>query len=131
MRITEAKLRQIIREELSRDEQLNEFVGGLSSKSKAKKALDKLSSGTGTAQDRDFLQKFLLNTQVERFSLPSGEVDQFGNPLTSYEKHTENFVDALLQAEEDGNYIQVDLIKLRAIDFIDGQRKNLELPKGR
>jgi len=128
MRITEAKLRQIIREELARDEQLNEFVGGLS---KARKALDNLSSGTGTVQDREFLEKFLVDAQMKKGALPAGPRDQFGETLTSYEEHTKGFIDALLRAEEAGKYHQVDAIKLRAIDFIDGKRKNLELPKGR
>ena len=131
VKITEAKLRQIIREELAQDEQLNEFVGGLSAKSKARKVLDKLSSGTGTVQDRDFLEKFLVDTQMEKGALPAGPRDQFGEPLTSYEEHTKGFIDALQGAEEGGDYHQVDAIKLRAIDFIDGKRKNLELPKGR
>ena len=107
MKITEAKLRQIIREELAQDEQLNEFVGGLSAKSRAKDALERLAYEQGTEQDRAAVKSFLVKAGAD-----DATADAY---LKELEAET-------VAARKDGIY-------LRGVDFIDGARATLE--KGR
>lgn len=115
MKITEAKLRQIIREELSQDTQLNEMIGGLS---QATSSLKKLSVGQGAPRDRQALEKQLVAQQIERSSPTPGDI--------SYEEHTKEFLDALLDAEELGNMTTVDKLYIRALDFLQGHNKALK-----